>query len=83
MFGLGWPELLLIFVAVLLLFGAKRLPEIASGLGKGIREFKKSVKETTDELKGSLDDTPSSTPSSRPTTKIDPPPSSDSNKKSE
>ena len=79
MFGLGWPELLLIFVAVLLLFGAKRLPEIASGLGKGIREFKKSVKETTDELKGSLDDTPSS----RPTTKIDPPSSSDSNKKSE
>ncbi len=79
MFGLGWPELLLIFVAVLLLFGAKRLPEIASGLGKGIREFKKSVKETTDELKGSLDDTPSS----RPSTKTDPPPSSESNKKSE
>ncbi len=79
MFGLGWPELLLIFVAVLLLFGAKRLPEIASGLGKGIREFKKSVKETTDELKGSLDDTPSG----RPTTKSDPPSSSDSNKKSE
>ncbi|MDH3891366.1 MAG: twin-arginine translocase TatA/TatE family subunit [candidate division Zixibacteria bacterium] len=79
MFGLGWPELLLIFVAVLLLFGAKRLPEIASGLGKGIREFKKSVKETTDELKGSLDEAPKSPPAPR----VDPPPSTDSNKKPE
>ncbi len=56
MFGLGWPELLLIFVAVLLLFGAKRLPEIAQGMGKGIREFRKAMKETTDDLKGSLEE---------------------------
>ncbi len=62
MFGLGPWELALVFVAILLLFGAKRLPEIASGLGKGIREFKKSVRETTDELKGSLDDLPKSQP---------------------
>jgi len=55
MFGLGPWELLLIFLAVLLLFGAKRLPEIAQGLGKGIREFKKSVKDTSDEIKNSLD----------------------------
>jgi sec-independent protein translocase protein TatA len=55
MFGLGPWELLLIFLAILLLFGARRLPEIASGLGKGIREFKKAMKDTTDELKGSLD----------------------------
>ncbi len=55
MFGLGPWELLLIFLAVLLLFGAKRLPEIAQGLGKGIREFKKSMKDTSDEIKGSLD----------------------------
>jgi len=54
-FGLGIWELLVIFVVVLLLFGAKRLPEIAQGLGKGIREFRKSVKDTTSELKGSLD----------------------------
>lgn len=59
MFGLGPWELLLIFLAVLLLFGAKRLPEIAQGMGKGIREFKKAVKDTTDEIKGSVDvDTP-------------------------
>ncbi len=60
MFGLGPWELLLIFLAVLLLFGAKRLPEIAQGLGKGIREFKKSVKDTSDEIKGSLDTNDSS-----------------------
>ena len=55
MFGMGPWELLLIFLAVLLLFGAKRLPEIAQGLGKGIREFRKAMKETTDDLKESLD----------------------------
>lgn len=54
-FGIGWAELLLIFIIVLLLFGAKRLPEIAQGLGKGIREFKRSMKDTTEEIKGSLD----------------------------
>ena len=55
-FGIGPAELIIIFVIVLLLFGAKRLPEIAQGLGKGIRDFKKSMKDTTDEIKGSLDD---------------------------
>ena len=54
-FGIGWAELLVIFAIILLLFGAKRLPEIAQGLGKGIREFKKTMKDTTDEVKGSLD----------------------------
>lgn len=51
---MGPWELLIIFLVVLVLFGAKRLPEIASGLGKGIKEFKKAVKDTGDELKGSL-----------------------------
>ncbi len=58
MFGLGPMELLLIFLAILLLFGAKRLPEIAQGLGRGIKEFRKSVKDTTEEIKGSLDTEP-------------------------
>ena len=55
MFGLGPWELLVIFLVILLLFGAKRLPEIAQGMGKGIREFKKAMKDTTDELKGAVD----------------------------
>lgn len=53
---LGPWEIILIFLAVLLLFGAKRLPEIAQGLGKGIREFKKAMKDTTEEIKGAVDD---------------------------
>ena len=54
--GLGMGEIILIFLVVLLLFGAKRLPEIGSALGKGIREFKSSVKEIEGELKAPLND---------------------------
>jgi sec-independent protein translocase protein TatA len=53
--NLGMPELLIIVFVILLLFGAKKLPELAQGLGKGIREFKKAMKDTTDEVKGSTD----------------------------
>ena len=49
--GLGMAEMIFIFMIVLLLFGAKRLPEIGSSLGKGIREFKRSVSEIEHELK--------------------------------
>ena len=45
--GLGMGEIIMIFLVVLLLFGAKRLPEIGSALGKGIREFKSSVSHTS------------------------------------
>ncbi len=48
--GLGMWELMLIFLVVLLLFGAKRLPEIGSSLGKGIREFKGSIREIEGDL---------------------------------
>ncbi len=44
-FNLGMGEMILVFLVVLLLFGAKRLPEIGTSLGKGIREFKSSVRE--------------------------------------
>jgi len=44
-------EMIFIFMVVLLLFGAKKLPEIGSSLGKGIREFKSSVREIEHELK--------------------------------
>lgn len=46
----GWGELLVIFLVVLLLFGAKRIPDIASGLGRGIRDFKKALKDTQEEI---------------------------------
>ncbi|RLA79280.1 MAG: twin-arginine translocase TatA/TatE family subunit [Deltaproteobacteria bacterium] len=45
MFGIGMPELIIILVIALLIFGASRLPEIGSGIGKAIRNFKKSMKE--------------------------------------
>jgi sec-independent protein translocase protein TatA len=48
--SIGMPEIILIFLVVLLLFGAKRLPELARGLGKGIREFKKAASDIQDEL---------------------------------
>jgi sec-independent protein translocase protein TatA len=43
--GLGMPELLVIMVIVLIIFGANKLPQIGEGLGKGIRNFKKGVKD--------------------------------------
>jgi sec-independent protein translocase protein TatA len=46
-------EILLIVVVVLLLFGAKRLPEVGSSIGKGIREFKRSISDTQDAIMGS------------------------------
>ena len=49
--GLGMWEMMLIFLIILLVFGAKRLPEIGSSLGKGIREFKGSLREIERELK--------------------------------
>jgi sec-independent protein translocase protein TatA len=48
---IGIGELVMLFMVVLLLFGAKRLPEIGSSLGKGIREFKGSMREIQGELK--------------------------------
>lgn len=42
-FGLGIGEMILIFAVLLLFFGAKRLPEVASGMGKGIRDFRRSL----------------------------------------
>ena len=63
--GLGTWEILIIFLAILVLFGAKRIPEIARGLGKGITEFKRAVKDVKDEIETSAEETPS-TPSQPP-----------------
>ena len=48
--NVGMGELLVILIVVLLLFGSKKIPEIAQGLGKGIREFKKSIKEVEEQI---------------------------------
>jgi sec-independent protein translocase protein TatA len=56
----GW-EMILVLLAVLLLFGAKKIPDLAKGLGQGIREFKKATREVTDEIQNA-----SSTPAEKP-----------------
>jgi len=53
--SLGFGEILLIFLVLLLLFGAKRLPELARGLGKSLREFKKATNEIQDEIENAAD----------------------------
>ena len=51
MFGnLGTPEILVIGLIILVLFGAKRIPEFMQGLGKGVREFKKAARDIQDEI---------------------------------
>jgi len=51
MFGsIGTPELLVIMLVILLLFGSKRLPELAKGIGKGVRQFKKAMEDVKDEI---------------------------------
>jgi sec-independent protein translocase protein TatA len=48
--GVGWLEILLIIIVILLLFGAKRLPDVMRSLGIGVKEFKKGMKEVSREL---------------------------------
>jgi TatA/E family protein of Tat protein translocase len=64
-FGLSVPELLIILVALLLLFGAKRLPEMGRSLGKGMREFKDGV---------TGNDEPTSAPTTAPPAELPPAP---------
>jgi sec-independent protein translocase protein TatA len=60
--GLGGSELVLVLIVILVLFGAKRIPEFAKGLGKGINEFKKASREVTDELERAVDEPPAPPP---------------------
>lgn len=56
MFGIGMPELIIILVIILIIFGAGKLPEIGSGIGKGIRNFKKATTETDREDANKIED---------------------------
>lgn len=53
----GW-EMVLILAVVLVIFGAKKLPELAKGLGQGIKEFKKATREVSDEVSAAMEETP-------------------------
>ena len=58
---IGGPELLLVMFLILLLFGGEKLPQLARGLGKSVREFKKVTSEAQNEIKRAIDDAPEPT----------------------
>ena len=59
--GLGGWEMVIVVIAILLLFGAKKIPELAKGLGTGIKEFKKATREVTDEIQNASAETTAKT----------------------
>jgi len=61
-FGLGGMEVILILAVVLILFGAKKIPDLAKGLGTCIKEFKKATREVSDEVQNAVEDKPAPKP---------------------
>ncbi len=72
--NLGTTELIVILVIVLLLFGAKRLPDLARGLGKSIQEFKKAAKEAENDIRQSIEEQPKTPPPASKPSGTQPPP---------
>lgn len=70
--NLGFGEIMVIMLVVLLVFGAKRLPEVGASIGKGIREFKRSITDTNDELSATPDSTSRQLDSQAPNTDSEP-----------
>lgn len=64
--GIGGPELMMIMFIILLLFGANRLPELARGIGKSMREFKKAASGVEDEVRRAMEEEPAK-PAPKPT----------------
>jgi sec-independent protein translocase protein TatA len=73
LFNLGGGEIILILALVLILFGAKKLPELAKGLGTGIKEFKKATRDVTEEMHSAMEEPPPP-PRSLPATNPQPTP---------
>ncbi|MGA2854012.1 MAG: twin-arginine translocase TatA/TatE family subunit [Verrucomicrobiota bacterium] len=64
--SLGGTEVVLILAVILILFGAKKIPELAKGMGQGIKEFKKATREVTDEIQNAQTETPAKPASPAP-----------------
>jgi sec-independent protein translocase protein TatA len=62
LFDMGGGQIVLILALILIFFGARRIPELAKGLGQGIKEFKKATRDVTDELQNAANDVPPSNP---------------------
>ena len=56
--NLGWPEIVVILVVFILLFGAKKLPELARGIGKAMKEFKKATSNIEEDIRNSMEEEP-------------------------
>ena len=74
MFDIGGPELMLILFIFLLLFGANKLPELAKGLGKSIREFKKAASGVENEVRRAMEEDPTPPPTPKAAVAIESPP---------
>lgn len=60
--NIGWGELVLIIIVIIVFFGPKRIPDIAQSIGKGIREFRKAMKDVQDEVTKSVNEEPKPKP---------------------